>query len=127
MTPLTKEWVAKAEGDYNAALTLYRARKAPNYDLTAYHAQQCAEKYMKAVLQEAGVNFPKTHDLAKLLDLLLPKHPLWTASRGELDLLSKTAVEVRYPGRTVQKKDAKEMRVICEKVREQCRGILGLK
>ena len=33
-----------------------------------YHAQQCVEKYLKAVLQEQGAPIPKIHDLASLLD-----------------------------------------------------------
>jgi HEPN domain-containing protein len=35
------------------------------------------EKYFKALLCEAGVAFPRTHDLAALLKLLLPLEPLW--------------------------------------------------
>lgn len=72
MNPLTLEWVQKAEGDYVAAWREYRARKAPNYDAACFHAQQCVEKYLKAVLQEAGVYFTKTHDLEALLNLCLP-------------------------------------------------------
>lgn len=50
----------------------YRARKNPNYDAGCFHAQQCAEKYLKARLQEAGIHFAKTHNLLHLLnDLLL--------------------------------------------------------
>jgi HEPN domain-containing protein len=66
MTPLTREWVEKAEGDYNSAWLLYRARKTPSYDGACFHAQQCAEKYMKARLQEASIPFRKTHDLTRI-------------------------------------------------------------
>ncbi|MFN3308895.1 MAG: HEPN domain-containing protein [Anaerolineales bacterium] len=67
MKPLTEEWVSKAEDDYIVALKMFRARKQPVYDAVCYHAQQCAEKYLKAILQEHDVPIPKTH---KLLDLL---------------------------------------------------------
>ncbi|MBI2433302.1 MAG: HEPN domain-containing protein [Candidatus Hydrogenedentes bacterium] len=40
-----------------------------NYDSVCFHAQQCGEKYAKALLQEAGVAFRKTHDLGELVDL----------------------------------------------------------
>ena len=45
-----KEWIQKAEGDYHSAQREYRARKNPNYDAACFHAQQCVEKYLKAVL-----------------------------------------------------------------------------
>ncbi len=52
MKPLTREWVEKAEGDFATARRELRARKDPNYDAACFHAQQCAEKYLKACLQE---------------------------------------------------------------------------
>ncbi len=66
MQPATTEWVAKAEGDYTTALRECRARTCPNYDAACFHAQQCAEKYLKALLQEDSMAFEKTHDLVKL-------------------------------------------------------------
>jgi HEPN domain-containing protein len=50
MNPLTVEWVDKAEGDMATAKRELRARKQPNYDATCFHAQQCVEKYLKALL-----------------------------------------------------------------------------
>ena len=66
MKPSTQEWIDKAEGDFNAALTLYRARKHPSYDTACYHTQQSAEKYLKARLEEAGQSIPRTHNLYAL-------------------------------------------------------------
>jgi HEPN domain-containing protein len=43
--------------------------------------QQSAEKYLKARLEEADIESPKTHDLEKLLNLLLPVEPRWSAMR----------------------------------------------
>jgi len=50
MKPLTSEWVEKAEGDLATAKREIRVRKAPNFDAVCFHAQQCAEKYLKALL-----------------------------------------------------------------------------
>lgn len=55
MNPLTLEWIDKAEGDFATAGREIRVRKLPNYDAVCYHAQQCAEKYLKALLQEANI------------------------------------------------------------------------
>jgi HEPN domain-containing protein len=66
MKPLTREWINKAEGDWIAAGLLLRARRNTNYDATCFHAQQSAEKYLKARLEEAGVAAGKIHDLAQI-------------------------------------------------------------
>ncbi|MEK6321347.1 MAG: HEPN domain-containing protein [Acidobacteriota bacterium] len=41
----------------------------PIYDSACFRSQQCAEKYLKARLQEASIASGKTHDLLKLLSL----------------------------------------------------------
>ena len=64
MNPLTFEWVEKAEGDFFTAMRELRARKSPNFDAVCFHAQQMAEEYLKAVLQEYVNLIPKTHSLA---------------------------------------------------------------
>jgi HEPN domain-containing protein len=69
MNPLTLEWVNKAEGDTITARRELRVRISPNYDATCFHAQQTAEKYLKAFLQENAANIPKTHQLVDLLGM----------------------------------------------------------
>jgi HEPN domain-containing protein len=104
MKPITAEWVRKAEGDLEAALKTYRARKIPVYDAACYHCQQCAEKYLKAKLVEAGIVYTKTHDLQSLLKLILPVEPGWLALDPQLDALNKFAVAYRYIPATTQLK-----------------------
>ncbi len=89
MKPATLEWIEKAEGDFATMEREYRARKRQNYDSLCFHAQQCVEKYLKARMIEAGIEFPKIHILAKLLDLVLPVEPLWEAYREHIVLLRK--------------------------------------
>jgi HEPN domain-containing protein len=98
MKPLTAEWVVKAEADYDGAVALRRMRKRPLHDLVCFHCQQCAEKYLKALLQEAGVSFPKTHVLIDLLNLLTPMDPGLARFRSHLLVLEDYAVKFRYPG-----------------------------
>lgn len=121
-----KAWIAKAEGDYHDVLRGLRARRHPNYDGVCFHAQQCIEKYFKARLVEAGVPLPKTHDLARLLDLILPVEPLWETWRGDLNLLSSFAVEFRYPGESATKEDARRAGRICRDLHTRVREALGL-
>jgi HEPN domain-containing protein len=65
MNLLTAEWVAKAEAEYEGAAALKR-RQNPLHDLVCFLCQQSAEKYLKAILQEAGVAFPKTRVVAEI-------------------------------------------------------------
>ena len=55
MTVQTEQWVRKAEADFDVVLLLRRSRKPSRFDAIRFHCQQCAEKYLKAVLQELGV------------------------------------------------------------------------
>lgn len=125
MNPLTDEWVAKAEGDFNTARRELAAPSAPNYDAVCFHAQQCAEKYLKGRLVEAGIAFPRTHDLGALLTLLLPIEPTWAPLRPELDSLTDRAVEIRYPGASADENDAEEALAIAQRFREIVRRALG--
>ncbi len=107
MNELTAEWIAKAEGDYATAARELRARRSPNYDAVCFHAQQSAEKYLKAFLQENGIDFPKTHNLIELLELCLPLDPTFELQRDLLVQLDRYAVRYRYPGETAEKPEAR--------------------
>lgn len=126
MKPLTREWVNKAEADFATAQRELRARRLPNYDAVCFHAQQCAEKYLKARLQEADLPSPKTHDLTVLLGLLLPVDPMLDTLRPSLNILGSYAVEVRYPGESAAKEQAHEAVSRCRLIRSILRERLGL-
>src|SRR5580765_876237 len=77
MLPMTREWVAKAESDYDGACEALRSRKKSRRDRICFFSQQCIEKHLKARLTEASVAFPRTHALTILLRLCLPFEPHW--------------------------------------------------
>ncbi len=126
MNPIIDEWILKAEGDYTVATREFRARKAPNYDAVCFHAQQCAEKYIKARLQKSGVAFAKTHNLVHLLNLTLGIEPLWEGMRTPLIVLNNYSVAFRYPGNFADKDSARDALNICKQIRHQARLSLGL-
>lgn len=126
MKPQTNEWIAKAEGDFATATREARARKDPNYDAVCFHAQQCAEKYLKARLVEASLIFPKSHDLVLLLDLVLPCEPLWEPWRDDLSDMSNCAVTFRYPEETADKPMAQDTMKKLRRFRNVARLALGL-
>jgi HEPN domain-containing protein len=78
------EWVEKAEGDWHTAGRELRAAEFPNYDAICLHAQQCAKNYLKALLTERNIRFPKMHHLPTLLDLLIPVRPEAEMCRTDL-------------------------------------------
>lgn len=126
MKPITNEWVAKAEGDFATAVRELNAPSDPNYDAVCFHAQQCAEKYLKARLQEADIAFGKTHDLSMLLNLALLVEPSWNSLRADLQALTVFAVTYRYPGDTADESDAGDAVTRCRNVRSVVRQSLGL-
>ncbi|NMG83524.1 MAG: HEPN domain-containing protein [Methanosarcinales archaeon] len=105
MKELTKEWIDKAEGDFIVVNHEYDA-KTPVYDAICFHAQQCVEKYMKAILQENNIKFEKVHDLDLLLEKCKHFAPLLEERKEELIELSSFAVEIRYPGITAAEEEA---------------------
>lgn len=126
MKPLTQEWVEKAEGDFQVAAQIMRRRRQRVYDAACFHAQQTVEKYFKAGLCEAGVVFPKTHDLAALLKLLLPLESMWSALLPQAHLLEDYVVDFRYPGDTATLDEARLALKNCESIRCEDRSSLGL-
>ena len=126
MKPLVAEWIGKAEGDFATVERESRARKNPNYDGTCFHAQQCAEKYLKALLCEAGLRFEKIHDLSALLEQALTVKPLWESYRADLAYLSDFAVQFRYPGESAARGTALKARALCRSFRAAARQALRL-
>ncbi len=119
-------WVARAEEDYVLARSALRRKKPLTYGAT-FHAQQCAEKYLKAALIAQGQAFPKTHDLLALSDLCTQAGLLLEIDADLLDTLSSYAVQVRYPGADPTPEEARHALEIAKVVRRLVRKLLGLK
>jgi HEPN domain-containing protein len=126
MKPTTAEWIEKAEGDFATMQRESRARKNPNYDAICFHAQQCAEKYLKARLAEADILFGKIHDLVSLLDQVKAVQPDWEVFREDLAYLSDFAVSFRYPGESADKESALDAVRRSRFFRKIARSALGL-
>lgn len=108
MNTIVKEWVAKAEEDYQAALRLHNFSHEPTPGVVCFLAQQCAEKYLKAFLTQNNEPFRKTHDLEELLELIIPLSSGFESIRDSLLLLNDYAVDIRYPGEMAMPKEAEE-------------------
>jgi HEPN domain-containing protein len=86
----------------------------------AFHAQQAAEKYLKAVLVWQQIEFPKTHDIGRLLELVASLDPDLAAALREAASLTPYGVDYRYPGDypEVSAKEAKRCIEAATAVRE---------
>jgi HEPN domain-containing protein len=126
MKRATREWVGKAEADYQAAVELAGASR-PFHDQVSFHCQQAAEKYLKALLEELGMAVAKTHELDRLLDELRPHQPGLRSLRRGLLFLTDFAVEPRYPGDNTSKRQATSALRWAGKVRDACRALLGIR
>jgi HEPN domain-containing protein len=125
MKPLTHEWVEKAEDDYRVARR-ERQAKPSVHSAVCFHAQQCVEKYLKALLQEYEIAFSRTHDLEALMKLGLPVAPALETYRESLQWLTTFAVEVRYPGMKVHSRDADRCLQIATSLRTLIRRRLSV-
>ncbi len=119
-------WVQRAEEDYAAALSAVR-RKRPLTYVACFHAQQCAEKYLKAILVAKQVAFSRTHDLLLLNDQCERAGILLGLDAKSLNTLSDHAVKVRYPGDDPTPDQAREALAIAKTVRHFVRAYLGVK
>lgn len=84
----------KASHDLVAARATMATGQA--LDTVCFHAQQAAEKSLKALLALKDVVYPWRHDLGELVKLVLPHFPEVASIENDLLLLSPYAIEVRY-------------------------------
>jgi HEPN domain-containing protein len=117
-----REWLAKADNDLkNAVHTLTLGKDCPT-DTVCFHAQQCVEKYIKALLTFRATPFPKTHEIPVLRALLPPKLRPKLAKKVQ-DRLTHYATGLRYPGsgRDVSLAEARQAVAIARRVRKEMR------
>jgi HEPN domain-containing protein len=87
----TNPWLIFARDDLD---TLDALDQVPIPRVTCFHAQQLAEKTLKAQLFDGAIHVPRTHDLivlARVLKLDLP------VAEDDLQFLSSVYIETRYP------------------------------
>ena len=115
---LVEEWIDKAEEDYQSAQILFKKSPSDFATTICFHSQQCAEKYLKAILIKHGIEPPWIHTLESLLDLIIPEVPELEEYGEILAQLTPYATEYRYPGKIASKNDAKTCVDIISKFRD---------
>lgn len=94
---IPQAWLQRAQSDLALAQA---ALETPNVlrEDACFHMQQCAEKALKALLLYLAIDFPRTHAIEALLDLLQDAGVEIPENINESFFLSQYAVETRYPG-----------------------------
>jgi HEPN domain-containing protein len=116
MKPETTEWIDKAEGDWTVAQREMRTSN-PVWNVVSFLAQQCAEKYLKAFLEEQNIAFGRIHDLVFLLDSTGGLLPELDSQRQALAHLGTFGIATRYPGAQADRQAAEDSMKAAEGVR----------
>jgi HEPN domain-containing protein len=120
-----KTWLAYADGDIQIAEHAMKLKSNVPYRIIAFHAQQCAEKYLKAYLVYHDVEFPYTHSIRRLLEMCA-QYADWANSIIDARELTPYATTARYPGEEeeVTQSEAKRAIELAMKVRKTVREAL---
>ena len=123
---LVAGWIAKADLDFDTAVRLVAEERFR--DIVAFHAQQAAEKYLKALLTRHQIEFPKSHVIRRLLILLRPVEPEIAEELDDANWLSPYGAEVvRYPSDRSQTVPGDQVRAqqLAQKVRDAVMATLA--
>ena len=102
------------------------------YDLAVFSLEQSLQLFLKAVLLRLGIDYPRTHSVRRLLELVGEV----SGHREEVEgLLSRLSVELgaledayitsRYTARTYTREEAERLRRVVGEVVDVVRGIIG--
>ena len=95
MKQLTREWLNSAGDDL---LTIENLLDNPILtNIVAFHSQQAIEKSMKAVIEEFGIAFIKTHNLQTLL-MKIEEVISFSVNELIISELDRLYIDARYPG-----------------------------
>ena len=94
MRAFTKEWLKASRDDL---MTIEEIIENPHLThIVAFHAQQCVEKSMKAIIEEEEMDIPKIHKLLKLYNKV--SFVLDDLDEELMSMLDGLYIESRYPG-----------------------------
>ena len=122
---IVRQWIRLAEHDLREAEHALLEPEDPAYEISCFHAQQAAEKYLKAFLIANNISIQSTHDLVRLIKQS-PAAKQIDVSLEDLAHLTPYAVNSRYPGVDVpeNREDAEFAIRIAQKVCDAVRKLL---
>ncbi|MBI4646653.1 MAG: HEPN domain-containing protein [Bacteroidia bacterium] len=123
-----EKWLISSVGDLTLAKKGKISKKIP-YEPLCFHAQQAAEKGLKAILIFKNKEFEKTHSIARLLELINETGLDIPPAMKETISLTRFATRMRYPTNEipVTQKEYKEVIKLAEKVLKWTKSIIEKK
>lgn len=91
-----RDWFEKADQDLEMARRALGPEQ-PLPEMACYHAQQCAEKYLKGYLIAHSVPFRFVHDLIYLMQLCIARNPTFEKLMPAVEILNEYGATMRYP------------------------------
>jgi HEPN domain-containing protein len=121
---LVQRWLVYAKSDLELARV--DLPESVLLETLCYHAQQAAEKALKAVLVFYGVNIPRTHNVGALIDLAAEYTDISEAIR-DAAILTDYAVSSRYPSfvEAVEREDYETALELADRVFDWAMQIIG--
>ncbi len=109
-------WLNRASSNLRLAESGHA--KGVMFEDLCFNAQQATEKALKAVCLFKKLDFPKTHSLVRLMDILESRGVSIPESVKAADILTQYAVQTRYPGpvEAVSEEEYKEALASASKV-----------
>ncbi len=96
MKKITQAWLNAAQDDLSVIKEILSRPDLTH--ITAFHAQQCVEKILKALLEETGSPVRKTHSLLLLIGMVSDAYPEFSEVDTTLpNLLDQLYTDARYP------------------------------
>ena len=92
---IVNQWLTKAENDLLLVEQGFSSSN-PITDALCFHCQQAVEKYLKVFCISRKTDYPKVHDIARLMEACIAIDTSFESLR-ELSYLSNYAVDIRYP------------------------------
>ena len=81
-------------------------------EIVGFHCQQTVEKYLKALLTFYQIEFPKTHEIERLLALVSGANPEAADALSCAKWLGPFGVDIRYPGDAAEMLPGDEVKAI---------------
>ena len=120
---VARGWILKAESDLKNLMIVMESGEA--LDTACFHAQQSAEKYLKAFLSFHDIIFPRIHVIEELLGLCAKLNERFADLIEETAFLTNYAVELRYDAEFwPEKEEAEAAFVAANKIKQVILSIL---
>ena len=120
-----QKWFITVESDLATAVKP-ASEPDPHYDTAMYHCQQAGEKAMKGYLVFHEMDFEKTHDVGRLVELAMDVDPNWNEWLRIGNRLTPYASQYRYPDLTTDVPTKAEYEYAHEKANSLYQHVLSL-